>query len=122
MQRFLLVGVSVTDWRKFFFATVSLFVTQEGVTRIGIISLEAMANVFVYVLFFVKFRVCENSPSYASETIVMADLCQSMWNLALTPIKTSISTIITPMATKLGRVVTYHEGIPPITSHYPLIT
>ena len=26
-----------------------------------------------------------------------------------------------PMATKLGMVVTYHEGLPPIKSHYPLI-
>ena len=27
-----------------------------------------------------------------------------------------------PMGTKLGRVVTYHEGIPPIKSRDPLIT
>ena len=27
-----------------------------------------------------------------------------------------------PIATKLGRVVTYHEGLPPIKSHDPLIT
>ena len=27
-----------------------------------------------------------------------------------------------PIATKLGRVVTYHKGLPPIKSHDPLIT
>ena len=27
-----------------------------------------------------------------------------------------------PMATKVGRVVTYHEGLPPIKSHDRLIT
>ena len=34
--------------------------------------------------------------------------------------KTHISTTTKPMATKFGRVVTYHERLPPIKSHDPL--
>ena len=33
--------------------------------------------------------------------------------------KTCISTTTLPMATKFGRAVTYHEGLPPIKSHDP---
>ena len=36
--------------------------------------------------------------------------------------KKHISTTAMPMATKRGRVATDHEGLPPMKSHYPLIT
>ena len=45
------------------------------------------------------------------------ELSPSMWNY-----ERIISTTIMPMATKLGKVVTYHEWLPPIKSHDSLIT
>ena len=50
----------------------------------------------------------------------MADLSQGMWNRAL--ILNHISTTIMSIPTKLCRVVFYHQGLPPIKLHDPLIT
>ena len=51
-----------------------------------------------------------------------ANWSKSIWNLALQALETFIFTTIMPMATKLCRVVIYHEGLPSIKSHGPLIT
>ena len=52
----------------------------------------------------------------------MADLSEGMWNLALQLQQTSYPTTAMPMATKLDRVVTYHERLPSIKIHDLLIT
>ena len=50
---------------------------------------------------------------------VMADLSDSKWNLVLQPLKTLNRHYHN---TKLGRVVTYHKGLPLIKLGNPLIT
>ena len=40
----------------------------------------------------------------------------------MTDLKRYISTTTMSMATKLGRVATYHEEVPPIMLHDPLVT
>ena len=52
----------------------------------------------------------------------MVDLSESMWNVAFQPLKTSYPTTTVPMTTKLGRTVTYLNGLLPIKSLDPLIT
>ena len=39
------------------------------------------------------------------------ELSEGMWNLAIQPLKYQIFTNTMPMTTKLGRVVTYLEGL-----------
>ena len=50
----------------------------------------------------------------------MADLSKNMWSLALQLLKAYFNYTM-PMATKLGRVMTYHDGLSPVNSHDPLI-
>ena len=52
----------------------------------------------------------------------MVDLSESMWSFALQPLRTSYSTTAMLMTTKLSRMVTYHKGHPPFSSHDPSIT
>ena len=66
---FFLFFLAVTD-----FAYISSFVTQDGVTRIRLLSLDALANAFVKATVIVKFRMCEYDISCALEKIVIADL------------------------------------------------
>ena len=47
---------------------------QDGVTRIRLLSLDALANVFVKATVIVKFRMCEYDIPCALEKIVIADL------------------------------------------------
>ena len=56
------------------FAYISSFVTQDGVTRIRLLSLDALANVFVKATVIVKFQMCEYDIPCALEKIVIADL------------------------------------------------
>ena len=56
------------------FAYISLFVTQDGATRIRLLSLDALPNVFVKATVIVKFRMCEYDIPCALEKIVIADL------------------------------------------------
>ena len=51
----------------------------------------------------------------------MADLSESIWNLALEPRKNNFPTTM-PVSTELGRVTTYHEELPSINSQDSLIT
>ena len=51
----------------------------------------------------------------------MADLSKRMWNLALQPLK-HIFTTRMPLATRLGGIVIYYGGLPPIKSHDRLTT
>ena len=66
---FFLFFLPVTD-----FAYISTFVTQDGVTRIRLLSLDALANVFVKATVIVKFQMCEYDIPCALEKIVIADL------------------------------------------------
>ena len=66
---FFLFFLPVTD-----FAYISSFVTQDGVTRIRLLSLDALANVFVKATVTVKLRMCEYDLPCALEKIVIADL------------------------------------------------
>ena len=50
------------------------------------------------------------------------NLSYSTWNLALEALKHCIYTIAMSMVTKLDRVMTYHEELPSIKSHDPLVT
>ena len=52
---------------------------------------------------------------------IKTDLSED-WNLAVQPQNRHISTTKIPIATKLGRVVTYHGGLPPIKSRDLLAT
>ena len=66
---FFLFFLPVTD-----FAYILSFVTQDGVTRIRLLSLDALANVFVKATVFVKLQMCEYDIPRALEKIVIADL------------------------------------------------
>ena len=56
------------------FAYISSFVTQDGVTRIRLLSLDALANVFVKATVTVKFRMCEYDIPCALEKIIIVGL------------------------------------------------
>ena len=56
------------------FTYISSFVTQDGVTRNRLLSLDALANVFVKATIIVKFRMCEYDIPRALEKIAIADL------------------------------------------------
>ena len=47
---------------------------QDGVTRIRLLSLDALADVFVKATVIVKFQMCEHVIPCALEKIVIADL------------------------------------------------
>ena len=66
---FFLFFFPVTD-----FVHISSFVTQDGVTRIRLLSLDALANAFVKATVIVKFRTCEYDIPCALEKTVIADL------------------------------------------------
>ena len=66
---FFLFFFPVTD-----FAYISTFVTQDGVTRIRLLLLDALANVFVKATVIVKFQMCEYDIPCALEKILIADL------------------------------------------------
>ena len=66
---FFLFFLTVTD-----FAYISSFVMQDDVTRIRLMSLDALANVFVKATVIVKFWMCEYDIPCALEKIVIADL------------------------------------------------
>ena len=59
---------------------------------------------------------------YALEIKIVMDLSYSTWNLALEALKHCIYTIAMSMVTKFDRVMTYHEELPSIKSHDPLVT
>ena len=59
---------------KRFFAHISSFAMQDGVTRIRPLSLDTQANIFVKATLIVKFRMCEYDIPCALEKISMADL------------------------------------------------
>ena len=63
------------------FAYISSFVSQDDVTRIRLLSLDALANVFVTATVIVKFRMCEYYMPCALEKIVITDLSALvMWS------------------------------------------
>ena len=47
---------------------------QDGVTRVKLLSLDALTNVFVKAAVIVKFRMCKYDITCASEKTVIADL------------------------------------------------
>ena len=76
------------------------------VTRIGIISM-----------------ICRVLSSHVPQgQTVIADWSESIWNLPFQQLKQYISTTTIPMATKLVRVVIYHEWLLSLKSHDPFIT
>ena len=88
---FFLFFLPVTD-----FAYISSFVTQDGVTRIRLLSLDALANVFVKATVIVKFRMCEFDIPCALEKIVIADLSAMVtWSFK---IMWQTKTILSPLA------------------------
>ena len=44
---------------KFFFAYISSFVMQDGMTRIKVLSVDTRTNAFIKATLIVKFRMCE---------------------------------------------------------------
>ena len=80
---------------KKFFLYISSFVTQDGVARIKLISLETQANVFFKATLIVKFRMCEYDIPCALEKIVMGDLSALItWSSKITG---QTKTIISPL-------------------------
>ena len=59
------------DLQKFF---MFLFVRQDGVTRIKVLSMDTKANVFVKATLIVKFRMYKYDIPCTLEKIIMADL------------------------------------------------
>ena len=78
------VAVFVRTYKSFF-AYISSFVMQDGVTRIKLLSLDTQAKVFVKATLIMKFRMCEYDIPYTLEKIVMADLSALMtWSSKVT--------------------------------------
>ena len=90
-------------------------------TRIGLLLLDTLANVFLKATLIVKLCMCKHDISCALEKIVMTDLRESIWNLVLQPLKHHTSTTSMTIATKTRRVVNYHDGFPSINLYDPLI-
>ena len=59
---------------KVFFAYISSFLMQDGVTRIKVLSMDTQANVFIRVTLIVKFCMYGYDITCALGKIVMADL------------------------------------------------
>ena len=64
----------MVDNFKSFFAYMTSFATQDGVTRIGLLPLDTLAYAFFKGILIVKFRMCEHNIQCDSEKIVTADL------------------------------------------------
>ena len=102
--------------------TISL--PRTRITRIGLISLETLASVFVSFLFTVKFLVCEhNMPcalainSNSGFEREHVESCSSTTKKIISPLRQCLL----PITTKFGRVLTHHEGLAPIKLHDSLI-
>ena len=74
----------------------SSFVTQDGVSRIGLLSLDTQAYVLVKATLITKFCLCQYDIPRALEKIVMADLnALIMWSFKIT---LQTKTILFPLA------------------------
>ena len=78
-----------------FFACISSFVMQDGMTRIKVLSMDTQANVFVKATLILKFRMCDYDIPCALQKIVMADLSTLItWS---SKIKWQTKIIISPL-------------------------
>ena len=79
-------------------------------------SIRFQSLIFPQLLVFNKFVL----PSFA---LIEGRSCVFIMFLKLSQnIEETFTFLFLPPRTKLGRVMTYHEGLPPIKSHEPLIT
>ena len=108
------------DWQKFFLQ-VSSVTTQKSCDQDRVISFDKLATVFVSNLFLLKFLVCEHSMSYAFEMNINDGFKSEHVRSCSLTTKKYISIATISLTTKLGRMVTYHESLPPITSRDTLI-
>ena len=108
------------DWQKFFLQ-VSSVTTQKSCDQDRVISFDKLTTVFVSNLFLLKFLVCEHSMSYAFETNINDGFKSEHVRSCSLTTKKYISIATISLTTKLGRMVTYHESLPPITSRDTLI-
>lgn len=100
-------------------------------TKIGLTSLDTVKKASVKIFFKLLFETrVARGILCPLQKIMMAEVIGHI-QLAILRIcgkkiricgNVSISTTTAPMDTKLGKVVTYKEGLPPIKSHDPLIT
>ena len=103
------------------FLQVSSVTTQKSCDQDRVISLDTLATVFVSNLFLLKFLVCEHSMSYASEININDGFKSEHVRSCFLTTKKYISIATISLTTKLGRMVTYHESLPPIKSRDTLI-
>ena len=108
------------DWQKFF-RQVSSVTTQKSCDQDRVISFDKLTTVFVSNLFLLKFLVCEHSMSYAFEMNINDGFKSEHVRSCSLTTKKYISIATISLTTKLGRMVTYHESLPPITSRDTLI-
>ena len=108
------------DWQKFFLQ-VSSVTTQKSCDQDRVISFDKLTTVFVSNLFLLKFLVCEHSMSYAFETNINDGFKSEHVRSCSLTTKKYISIATISLTTKRGRMVTYHESLPPITSRDTLI-
>ena len=108
------------DWQKFFLQ-VSSVTTQKSCDQDRVISFDKLTTVFVSNLFLLKFLVCEHSMSYAFEMNINDGFKSEHVRSCSLTTKKYISIATISLTTKLGRMVTYHESLPPITSRDTLI-
>ena len=108
------------DWQKFFLQ-VSSVTTQKPCDQDRVISFDKLTTVFVSNLFLLKFLVCEHSMSYAFEMNINDGFKSEHVRSCSLTTKKYISIATISLTTKLGRMVTYHESLPPITSRDTLI-
>ena len=108
------------DWQKCFLQ-VSSVTTQKSCDQDRVISIDTLATVFVSNLFLLKFLVCEHSMSYAFEMNINDGFKSEHVRSCSLTTKKYISIATISLTTKLGRMVTYHESLPPITSRDTLI-
>ena len=108
------------DWQKCFLQ-VSSVTTQKSCDQDRVISIDTLATVFVSNLFLLRFLVCEHSMSYALEMNINDGFKSEHVRSCSLTTKKYISIATISLTTKLGRMVTYHESLPPITSRDTLI-
>ena len=98
-----LISLPVTD-----FSYISTFVSQDGVTRIRLLSLDALANVFVKATVIVKFQMCEYDIPCALEKILIVNLSALVtWSFKIISSTSTVS-----QATRIATMVTYLGSCP----------
>ena len=103
------------------FSLPSCWCLRNGLKKVFLpIFHQSLSTKFITRIGFINMNDRVLSNHFLQRWKVITDLNKSMWILLFNHQNDNIFTVTMFMATKLGRVMTYHEGLPPTKSNDPL--